>query len=390
MSNIPQENAWNSRQQYLVYGAIVCVLLVFAFEFFLQDGSAYVSPDGQHYLTIAQGETHVYPYNVRLVKPLIVRGLHALMNLPIQPAYQLLTVIELTASLLLLAMLLRKRNATVWTQVSFIIGFGVSLGVIYGHMPVLVDLALLTVTLLVMVALDKGRLWLALLLIGVAALTKEYGVLLILVWAVHARRRLPAWMAYACACLPLALLFLTMWLNPAPERRVSGEAKSFLDLSMQYLLNLNEHVGSSLVKTLYIWLWAVLWPVGLLAILAILRAVKKRLALQPDQIDFAVLLLGVPLLLMGDWNRSLLLLVPFACNASLLHPLAQKKQFNLFILIGGVATAFNNFAFTRLRPPSLFVLTMIALSMAISFLILITIARSFLDRNADSAAALEA
>lgn len=362
--------------QWLVYAAIVLVALMFAFEFFLQGGSQVVSPDGRHYLALAQGERHAYPYSVRLVKPFVVRCLTAATPLPVASAYQLLTFVELTAALLVLVLLLRRREAPVPTQLAIVLGVGMPMAVLYGHMPVLVDVLLVLLTVSVIAALDSGRLLVALLLVACAALTKEYGVLLALVWLMHARRQLSVWQSYGGAALPVLLLLGVMWVNAVPQPPMAnGEERNFLALSVRYLLNLGDHVGSSLVKTLYIWLWAVLWPAFALSLLAIIEAVKRRAPLHRDQEDFAVLLLGAPLLLMGDWNRSLILLTPFACLASLTQPLMRARRFAWLLLLGGVTTPLNSFAFIERTPPALFLRAMTVLSLVASALLLWQIVR---------------
>ncbi|MBI3650462.1 MAG: hypothetical protein HY231_05375 [Acidobacteria bacterium] len=94
-----------------------------------------------------------------------------------------------------------------------------------------------------------------------------------------------------------------------------------------------------------------------------------------DQIDFAFILLGVPLLMLGDWNRSLILLVPFACTASLSHPLTKDSSLSLLMIIGGITTSLNTYAFSVSQPPRIFILMMIGLSIVASVFILAKIGK---------------
>jgi hypothetical protein len=57
------------------------------------------------------------------------------------------------------------------------------------------------------------------------------------------------------------------------------------------------------------------------------------------EIVFTVMLFGLPVLLLGDWGRSLLIIVPFASAVATRHEITGNRRFVALIAIGGVSTA---------------------------------------------------
>jgi hypothetical protein len=92
-----------------------------------------------------------------------------------------------------------------------------------------------------------------------------------------------------------------------------------------------------------------------------------------DLLSLAVLFAALPLLLTGDWDRSLLLIVPFACVAATAHPLAHDLRFVALFFIGGVATALASPFFVISPPPRLFTFSMIGMSLTASLLLIVMI-----------------
>src|SRR5262249_27600306 len=152
-------------------------------------GSAHRILDSSAYLQISNGEQVSVPFNTRIVTPLLARLIASVAGLSPSAAFQVLTPITLLASLLLLSEAIRKRGGSATWQAGVLLAFGCSLAVTFGYTPVLADPMLLLLVCLTIAALDAGHLAVALSLACLAALTKEYGVVLGLVWSSHAYRR---------------------------------------------------------------------------------------------------------------------------------------------------------------------------------------------------------
>src|ERR1051325_7014713 len=65
-----------NKRRILVAIALTLIAGVFAYQFFLQDGRHYVSPDGEWYLASARGEIAVEPFSLRIIGPLLISACH--------------------------------------------------------------------------------------------------------------------------------------------------------------------------------------------------------------------------------------------------------------------------------------------------------------------------
>ena len=177
--------------KYYAYLALAFALVgsLFAYQFFYQDGRYSSTPDGIRYLAAARGETVDLPYNSRIVVPLVASLIARLTAVSVSTAFNILTITGLLGSLLLLVYLLERRGVFGLYSAALITAFGAGLAVFHGKYPTLVDMPLLLLTCLTIVALDHGKLFVALAIICIAALTKEYGVLLTLAWAIQAYKQ---------------------------------------------------------------------------------------------------------------------------------------------------------------------------------------------------------
>jgi hypothetical protein len=81
------------------------------------------------------------------------------------------------------------------------------------------------------------------------------------------------------------------------------------------------------------------------------------------------MLAALPFLLLGDWGRSLLILVPFGCMVATSHTLAKSNQFAALLAIGGLSTALARPLHSDPPLPLALTFTMTFISVAASILI---------------------
>lgn len=369
------EGEIGSLKRPVIWAALVFVSGLYAFHFF-EGGREKIITDSLAYLQLSEGNAVGVPFNTRILKPFLAASLASMTGLSAWEAFQGLTPVELLLSLLLLAALLRNRGASHWWQASVTLALGSSLAVTFGYTPVMVDTLILLLTCMLIAALDRKRLVLSLMLVILAALTKEYGLVLSLVWARHAYRLGYRRLALLGALAPLAAL-LTLFLAIPSARSIGFEGwRSFVEAMFGYHLSLMSFRGpQDYLKIIYMWMWAMLWPLLLISILTVRRGVKRLSELNEDQVDFLIVLAATPLLLLGDWGRAFLLIVPFACTVATGHRLAKDHRFTLLLAVGGAATALARPVHGALSPPQLFFIAMAAVSVAASALIAFKIIR---------------
>ena len=360
----------------IVWAALVLVSGLYAFHFF-EGGRAKIITDSLAYLQLSEGDAVGVPFNTRVLKPFLASSLARLTGLSTWQAFQILTPVELLLSLLLLGALLRNRGASPGWRAAVTLALGSSLAVTFGYTPVMVDTLILLLTCMVIAALDRDRLVISLILVTLVVLTKEYGVILSLVWARHAYRLGHRRFALLGALAPPAAL-LTLFLVMPSARSIGFEGwRSLLEATFGYHSSLLSFRGANdYLKILYMWLWSMLWPVLLISALTVARGVKKRSALNGDQIDFLIVLAATPLLLLNDWGRAFLLIVPFACTVATGHRLAKENRFAWLLAVGGAATALARPVHGDLSPPQLFFISMAAISIAASVALALKIIRA--------------
>ena len=369
--------ARRSNREAIIWAALVFVSGLYLFHFF-EGGREKLINDSLAYLQLSNGEAVGVPYNLRVLKPLLARLLALLTGLSTWEAFQILTPIEVLLSLLLIGALLRNRGASPGWQAAVMLALGSSLAVTFGYTPVMVDTLILLLTCMVIAALDRNRLVLAFILVILAALTKEYAVFLSLVWGLHAYRLGHRRFALIGALVPLmALLTLFLVMRPALTAGFEGW-RAFLDAMFGYHLSLLNFRGTrDYLKILYMWSWSMLWPLLLVSVLMVARSVRRLSTLNQDQIDFLIMLVAVPILLLADWGRAFLLIVPFACIAATGNRLAKEEGFATLLAVGGVATALARPVHGSISPPQLFFISMAAVSTIASLLIAFKIIRGW-------------
>lgn len=359
------------------------VMLVYALHFFFGGGRYNTISDSYAYLERAAGRSVGIPFNTRLLQPWLASAVASLTGFSIRGAFNLLTPVELLAALLLVRGMLIRRGASRGLEAAVMISFGCSLAATFGYTPVLVDPLVLLLTCAVITLLDHDRLILALIAACVAALAKEYMVTLGFVWALHARNTPRRRVTYLCAFLPIACLSVAAITSPAGAAAGGFQAhQEFLRALFGYHLSLIQMRGPfDYLKILYMWSWSALWPMFTLAIASLLPGVRRRDVIKQDRLDFALMLIVSPILFLGDWGRSLLLVVPFSLSVAATHPLSEDPRFVWALATGGAAAALARPIHTTAPAPPVFTLGMTATSMAASLLLMFLIARFFTHRD---------
>ena len=340
-------------------------------HFFLGGGKSHQILDSWAYLQLANGGQAAVPFNTRVTTPFLAALIAAVTGLSTSAAFKLLTPAALLLSLLILREAIRRRGGSAEWQGAALLAFGCSLGVTFGYTPILVDPTFLLLTCLTIAALDAGHLRSAFALACIAALTKEFGLFLGPIWSFYAYRKGFRKFAYAGLIVPVAALLIVLF------ARQSGVGVGFSGwptfgshLLFEYQLSVFRLRGpGDYPKLLYMGAWCGLWPVLLISTSSLLYIYRRRIKITQDQLGFAVLLMTVPVLLLGDWSRNLIILVPFACTVATAHPLTRNRSFNLLLAAGGLATALARPFHNETLPPQVLMLTMTAVSIVSSLLI---------------------
>lgn len=326
--------------KYYAYLALAFALVggLFAYQFFYQGGRYSSTPDGVHYLAAAQGETVELPYNSRIAVPLVASLIARLTAMSVGAAFNMLTITSLLGSLLLLVYLLERRGVFGLYSAAFITAFGTGLAAFHGKYPTLLDMPLLLLACLTIVALDYGRLFVALAIICIAALTKEYGALLTLAWAVQAYKQKRGYVVIG-AILPIAAVVAAVLLTPSLPG-VYPSHQSFLISQLKYqAFWLYPQYLFNYLRLAYFWAWGAVWPILLFSVWALIKTWRNGSVFTMDKHRYAAMMLATPILLTGDWDRTFVLLVPFACLAMVCSPFARDVRFCLLLGIGGLSAA---------------------------------------------------
>jgi len=378
----PQSSNASTLTNLLPWLALLCSVLLFGLHFFAAGGRNRLINDSRGYLSIAQGERAGTPFDSRVFAPFIAAMITKTTGVSGQAAFQVLSFASLIGSLLLLKRIIRNRGGKSEYQAAMLFSLGAGLAATFGDTPVMIDPPLLVLACLTVLALDHGK-WLGLLVLSVlAALTKEYGLLLGLLIALICWRNNRRKYAIAGMLLPVASLLFVLITGPRSERPVIDSWHNFINGMLgyhRYLLHFRGPV--EYLELLYMWSWSVVWPVLVLAGVIVGSRLGSRTRMTDDQIGFALMLLALPLLLLGDWGRALLIVVPFACTVAVAHPLARDRYFLFLLGLGGLSTALARPLHSTPPPPMALTLAMTVISVAASVLIAVRIVRSLASRS---------
>jgi len=315
-------------------------MLIFCFHFFLGGGSTKLINDSRAYLALAQGERAGIPFDSRILGPFIASSINAVFGLPSIGAFQLLTFISLIASLLLMRRIISgQRGLPVW-QAAVLLTLGCASATTFGYTPVMVDLLLLVLASLTLLAVARNR-WMVVLLLSVlSTVTKEYGILLGIACAAVAWSRNHKKVATVIALSPILVLVVVVLVESGSGPVTPDSWQGFVKAMLGYHKSLFNFRGAfAYVELLYMWCWSVLWPVLLIAIGVLFARFRSGEQMTDLEIVFTVMLFALPVLLLGDWGRSLLIIVPFASAVATRHEITRNRRFVALIAIGGVSTA---------------------------------------------------
>jgi hypothetical protein len=368
--------SWLTVKQCLPWLALSCSVLLYGLHFFAGGGRTKLITDSDAYLLMSRGEQLGAPFASRVLAPFIASVIASVLGATNLAAFQILTLVALLGSMLLLRKLISSQGGSVEWQAAVLLSLGCALAATFGYTPVMVDPLLLFLTCLTVMALDCGYFSAAVALASLAALTKEYGLLLGLVISVVAYRRGHRKLAYVGLLLPaLTFLVATLALSGSPGVGFLGW-QSFLSAMFSYHTYLFRFRGASeYPKLLYMWSWSVLWPVLVIAGGVVLSRLRNRIKMSDHEAGFSLMLVALPFLLLGDWGRALLIVVPFGCVVATSHPLARNAQFTALVAIGGLSTALARPFHSEPPPPLALTLTMTVISIASSLLIAVKILR---------------
>ena len=328
-------------RKVLPWLAILISCVLYAAHFFLGGGINHFILDSAAYLQVASGEPSGVPFDIRILTPFSSALIARVSGISIPAAFQLLTPSVLFASLLILRRCIKKRDGSPEWQAAVLLAFGCSLAVTFGYTPILVDPTLLLIVCITVSALDSGRLLLALALACLAVFTKEFGLFLGIVWSLYVYRLGYRRLALAGLTAPIATLLILLVVRHSD---VAGTFIGWRPYAFHYLFDYQLMVlrlrgPMSYTKLLYMGAWCGIWPVLLVATLGIRSRSVQSAVSDVFRIGLFISLLCLPLLLLGDWSRNLIVVVPFASVVASGHPLARDRHFVLLLATGGLSTA---------------------------------------------------
>lgn len=366
-------NFSNKAKPLLPLLALALSVALYALHFFAGGGREKLINDSDAYLFMARGGHLDAPYNVRLLGPFLAHLIASIFGISALAAFQILTPIALFGSLIMLRRLISERGGSVEFQSAVLLAFGCALAATFGYTPVMVDPLLLALTSLTLAALEKKQIIVAIAFATLGALTKEYGLLLALVTALIAYRNGKRRLALIGILVPGSVMLALL-----TGSNLSGPGlwdwQRFVSAMFGYHIHLFHFRGAAdYLKILYMWSWSALWPIIVIAAGAVFFSLRNRLRMTDSQAAVAVMLLSMPLLLLGDWGRALLIVVPFAIVVSAAHPLAKDRSFALLLAVGGPATALARPFHSSLPPPRALTIAMIVVSVAASSMIAVRI-----------------
>jgi len=350
---------------------------LYAAHFFLGGGLGHRILDSWAYLQMSDGQQVGVPFNSRILSSSAAALIAAATGLSASTVFDLLTPASLLWSLFLLRKIIGRRGGSQEWQAAVLLAFGCSLAVTFGYTPVLVDPTLLLFVCLTITALDGGRLALALAAVCAATLTKEYGVVLGVVWAFHAFHYGFRKLACLGLILPAATLLIVVLTRQSNSALGLPTWPAFaFHLMFEYQLSVFRVRGpADYGKLVYLWSWCAVWPTLFIGTFSLFFRRMGRVRMTADQVSFAIVLGTLPVLLLGDWIRSLIIMVPFACIVATAHPLARDRRFASLLAVGGLSTALARPFHSETPPPYLFTLMMTIVSAASSLAIAMILLR---------------
>ena len=367
----PNSSGRQIARQFLPWLSLLCSLSLYALHFLVGGGRTKLINDSQAYLLLAEGERVVgAPFSSRIFAPFIASLIALASGVSSLLAFQILTLAAFIASLVLLRRIIANHGGSAEWQAAVLLAFGCALAATFGYTPVMADPVLLLLACVTILALDRGYFVAAVVLSCLAALTKEYGLLLGFASCLVAWHRGHRKVAYVGALLPAIFLLLAMFIASGTSGSSFVSWQGFVTAMFGYHTYLFHFRGASdYPKLLYMWSWSALWPVLVIAGGVVFSGLRKGIKMGDQELAFSLMLVALPFLLLGDWGRALLIVVPFGCAVATSHPLARNGQFATLLAIGGLSTALARPLHSEPLLPHILTLTMTIISLAASLLI---------------------
>ena len=370
----------------LPFVAVLISCSLYVAHTFFGGGNEHLIMDSLAYLQISSGQSVGVPFDIRILAPTLAALTAGITGLSVSAAFKILTSVALLGSLLILKRLLNHRGSSWQWQTAVLLALGCSLAVTFGFTPILVDPFLLLVTCLTIVALDAGKLIPALVLTCVAVLTKEFGLFLAPIWSFYSYRRGYRRFALGGMVAPIATFVILLVVRHSD---VGGTFMGWRAYAYHYLFDYQLSVlrlrgPMNYVMLLYVGAWCGVWPTILVASMWIRSRFTRSAGVDLYRIGFLVLLICLPLLLLGDWSRNLIVLVPFASLVAARHPLAGDRYFVWLVAIGGLATALARPLHSDSPTPQLIVVGVTIVSLISSLLIAAKIVRFVMATSSES------
>jgi len=350
--------------RFLPWLTLLCSILLFGLHFFLGGGRTKLINDSRAYLVMTEGNRAGTPFDSRVLAPFIASLITFASGASSLTAFHVLTITSFIASLLLLRKIVANRGAPVYWQAGVLLAIGCALAATFGDVPVMADLPLLVLTCLTVLAVGRSEWFRVLVFSFLAALTKEYGILLAVISSVIFWRRGHKRLAVAGTLLPTVVLLFTILMGSKSSGSTPDAWHNFINAMLAYHPYLFHFRGPwEYLQLLYMWSWSVLWPVLIIAALIVFSRLQSGTRMSDHEIGLALMLIALPFLLLGDWGRAVLIVVPFACAVATSHSLARSRQFAALLAIGGLSTALARPFHSETPPPHLLMLSFAAISL---------------------------
>jgi hypothetical protein len=367
----------------LIGGILLTTTLVYFWQLRAEQGSSYVSPDGAFYVALAQGSVFRPPVGNRVLKPYLAACLSSVMGLPTLQSFHALTLAELLGGLFCLLSALARGGASLHACAAALASLGLPMAVFYGAVPVLIDPTVFLFACLSLLCIEAAPFGVSLAVVCLSVSAKEYAIFLALPLACAEWCRGRRANAVAALAVPAGVLVLLMHRasagapGPVLQSATVPALSAFLNRLLTYHRSLATSGGvGAYLKTLYIWSWAVAWPVLLVTFADAVAAVRRPARTAAPDVYLLALVPSLPLLLLSDWDRSFLLIAPYAFfHQCIVRPHRRDGRFLAIVTAGCVATAFARPIYRVVAPPPWARVGFILLSLSATAMVVLELGR---------------
>jgi hypothetical protein len=311
--------------------ALISGAAFYSYGFFIKGGKDSVVLDSICYYLMADNQTVGRPFDVRFLVPRLVGAISSFFEIPIITIFHLLTPLYLAGSVVIVWRILRAEKAPAIYQACALSAFSIHLGVVYGSVPIVIDPPFLFLVCLAALLLQQQRVFPVLLIATFLPAIKEYGILLTLPCAVMLYRRDKRLLSLAA--LPVMVLIFSRLYFASNFNAFNYRNGSFLLTSLLFYPGMLPVLGPfRFAQHMLMTMSIVAWPVFAVAILKLFGRVASP---GPLLSAARLMLLTLPITFLGNVERTLHPIEPFAIGAASHHEIASDLRFNL-LLFGGV------------------------------------------------------